>query len=151
MLSGFYLRKWLDGGWLIGYGIGDTVGPLRPILAEEAYEILKGFSGMAGAPAGDLTGFTLFSVPKGWQMSVRLKDELGWRVRIISQEEAAAIFETLERGGHPIHPDKRPAVATVGLRDVFERNAASFTALAEAFETFARSLLPEPVPEDAPL
>lgn len=52
-----------------------------------------------------LDGFTLFYHPgRGWQMSVRRKDESGWDVKIIPDEQAAVILALLETSGHPDGP-----------------------------------------------
>lgn len=53
----------------------------------------------------ELQGFTLFYHPgRGWQMSVRRKDEPGWDVKIIPDDQAAAILGILETSGHPDGP-----------------------------------------------
>ncbi len=55
-----------------------------------------------------LTGFTLFQVPKGWQMSVRLKNETGWSVQLISDTEASSILELVEHKIKPTPMNKPP-------------------------------------------
>jgi hypothetical protein len=53
----------------------------------------------------EIRGFTLFHHPgRGWQMSVRRKDEAGWDVKIIPDEQARAILSMLETSGHPDGP-----------------------------------------------
>lgn len=42
-----------------------------------------------------LSGFTLFKVPKGWQMSIRIEGEEGWSVRIVSDELANNLLARL--------------------------------------------------------
>jgi hypothetical protein len=44
-----------------------------------------------------ITGFTLFAVRNGWQMSVRPKDESGWKVSIVPEERALAILSDMEK------------------------------------------------------
>jgi len=54
-----------------------------------------------------ISGFTLFENPgKGWQMSVRRRDEKGWSVSHITPEQASVILSMLEASGHPDGPWK---------------------------------------------
>lgn len=93
--------------------------------------------------SSELSGFTLFHHPgKGWQMSVRRKQESGWDVKIIPDEQAAVILSMLETSGYPDGPwsvknaERRPAS---GVSVPTEGGAAS-TGLSE--ESCAASRLP---------
>jgi hypothetical protein len=52
-----------------------------------------------------LSGFTLFKVPRGWQLSTRTEGEVGWSVRLIKADEAECILSSLS--GHQHLPDVR--------------------------------------------
>ena len=47
--------------------------------------------------AGELSGFTLFAVKGGWQMSIRPANEPGWIVQLIPDAMAQRILLALER------------------------------------------------------
>jgi hypothetical protein len=49
----------------------------------------------------ELTGFTLFQVKAGWQMSIRPKNEIGWVVKIIPEDQARVILAALEASDLP--------------------------------------------------
>ena len=49
-----------------------------------------------------LSGFTLFKVAKGWQMSLRLAEEGGWLIRHISDEDAARLLDLVGEDPAPI-------------------------------------------------
>lgn len=44
----------------------------------------------------ELYSFTLFQVPKGWQMSTREVGEVGWSVRIIPESEAQLVLNVVQ-------------------------------------------------------
>lgn len=48
----------------------------------------------------DLTGFTLFKITKGWQMSTRVEGEVGWFVRFVTEERAREILAQIPETGH---------------------------------------------------
>lgn len=43
-----------------------------------------------------LSGFTLFKVPKGWQLSTREEGETGWIIRMVSEDKARLILKTVD-------------------------------------------------------
>ena len=60
-----------------------------------------------------LSGFTLFRhPPRGWQMSTRLRGEDGWEVRIIPDDQAQAILQSIDdllvALGTPARPPSPP-------------------------------------------
>lgn len=59
----------------------------------------------------ELTGFTLFQTRKGWQMSIRPKNETGFIVKIIEDDQARAILSRLENDPRFIEPRKTLATA----------------------------------------
>lgn len=102
MIEGFYLSNWPQ-GWLYGWRVGDQIGPLRPCPSPNPEKILKEFAPMFGEEPDKLDGLTLFfHHPKGWQLSTRQKDQPGWSVRLIPEEQALAILAGLEKYGHPV-------------------------------------------------
>ena len=50
-----------------------------------------------------LSGFTLFKVTKGWQMSLRLAEEEGWLVRHVSDEDASRLLDLVGEDPAPIN------------------------------------------------
>lgn len=64
----------------------------------------------------DLQGFTLFRVKAGWQMSTRRKDEFGWEVKIIPDEQAQAVFRLVERAGYSGPAVMKVFVPVEGMR-----------------------------------
>ena len=74
-------------GWVMGTENNDwAVGPVEPEIAAK----VLGEIGMK-----ELTGFTLFKVKAGWQMSTRDKGETGWNVEIIPDNRAQALLMML--------------------------------------------------------
>lgn len=68
-------------------------------------ELANKLATAAGVRSQNLTGFTLFyHDPKGWQMSVRRKGEVGWDVGLIDEEKAQAVLSILGHSGHPDGP-----------------------------------------------
>jgi hypothetical protein len=55
---------------------------------------------------GEMSGFTLFEIKDGWQMSIRPANEPGWIVQRVTDAEAQAILVALEN-------DKRFATVNV--------------------------------------
>jgi len=60
-----------------------------------------------------LTGFTLFKVQSGWQLSTREGDDTAWSVRIISEEQAQTLLRTVEPIT-PVHDKPRNATDLFG-------------------------------------
>jgi hypothetical protein len=55
-----------------------------------------------------LSGFTLFKVSAGWQLSTRAEGETGWSVRIIPDSAAQVILGRLDDVDHK--PQTRPTM-----------------------------------------
>lgn len=70
-----------------------------PDLADE-------IAAKAGFRSSELTGFTLFwqFTKKSWQMSVQRKNEKGWSISDVSEEQAKAVLSLLQTSGHPDGP-----------------------------------------------
>jgi hypothetical protein len=74
-------------------------------LTDQAEEMMARIAGMTGHRPKELTGFTLFKNNKNaWQMSVQRKDDRGWDVKTITDDEAQAVFDTLETADYPDGP-----------------------------------------------
>jgi hypothetical protein len=43
----------------------------------------------------ELTGFTLFKTPKGWQLSTSIQSEAGWFVRRVDEEIANRVLSAI--------------------------------------------------------
>lgn len=69
---------------------------------------------------GEMSGFTLFEVKDGWQMSIRPADEPGWIIQRIPEPEALAILAALEADKRFLAID-----ATVGKLIASRNNAAA--------------------------
>ena len=67
-----------------------------------------------------LTGFTLFRVSRGWQMSTRIDGEDGWSVQIISDADAVDLLRKItasaDRVIAPETPKPAPPAGTLNLR-----------------------------------
>ena len=79
---------------------------------------------MANNP--ELTGFTLFKVTRGWQMSLRPVGEEGWIIRIISDEDASRILSTVGNDPTPTSiiattATRQPARGVLDLRPTRRR------------------------------
>ncbi len=56
-----------------------------------------------------LTGFTIFKVSKGWQMSTRFGDD-AWSVRIVADEVAQEVFDLVHEMAARFPPNHIPRV-----------------------------------------
>ncbi len=70
-----------------------------------------------------ISGFTLFETARGWQMSIRPKDETGWKVEIIPASMAQRILLALEA-------DPRFVEAGQTIANTLSRSKPSLEALA---------------------
>lgn len=70
---------------------------------------------MFGEEPEKLDGLTLFHTTRGWQLSTREKDQPGWSVRIIPNDQAFTILSAMEKRGYPITLDQLESVQQFGV------------------------------------
>jgi hypothetical protein len=75
---------------------------------------------------GEMSGFTLFEVKDGWQMSIRPANEPGWICQRVTNEEAQAILVALEN-------DKRFSTIDVTVGKLAERRISKNPLLAAPY------------------
>lgn len=76
----------------------------------------------------EITGFTLFytyPVKNGWQMSVQRKDEPGWSITMIPEEQARIVLDLLKNSGHPDGPWELK-VPPLSKKDLMPESDAEF-------------------------
>jgi hypothetical protein len=88
---------------------------------------------------GEMSGFTLFEVKDGWQMSIRPAAELGWIVQTIPAPMAQRILAALETDPRFVEAGQtiRNSIATAKMDALLAANKAAREAFTAALRAWS--------------